>query len=387
MCLPTEESRLNPSVLHVYKTYFPDPPGGMQQAIRQVTLSTTAEGLKNTIFTLSPQPVPSLLVQPEAQIFRSRSWLAPASCDIGGTAAFADFSRLARDSDILHYYFPWPFADVLDAAINSSRPAVLTYVSDVVRQRVLGAAYRPLMWRTLRKMRVIVASSSAYVNSSSILSPPEIRAKVRVIPFGIEENSYPKHGDDSIIQRLGLESGEPFFLFVGVLRYYKGLPFLVRAAKNIGARIIVAGTGPEGAKLHSLVTEMALKNVVFAGQVTEAEKISLIRQCRAVILPSHLRSEAYGMVLVEAAMLGRPLISCEIGTGTSYINLHEKTGLVVAPGAPEKLKEAMNILLKDDHLAARMGAAARERYEQNFSGTALGRAYAALFREVAQANC
>ena len=132
---------------------------------------------------------------------------------------------------------------------------------------------------------------------------------------------------------------------------------------------------------------MALKNVVFAGQVTEAEKISLIRQCRAVILPSHLRSEAYGMVLVEAAMLGRPLISCEIGTGTSYINLHEKTGLVVAPGAPEKLKEAMNILLKDDHLAARMGAAARERYEQNFSGTALGRAYAALFREVAQANC
>ncbi len=90
------------------------------------------------------------------------------------------------------------------------------------------------------------------------------------------------------------------------------------------------------------------------------------------------------MVLVEAAMFGRPLISCEIGTGTSYVNAHEETGFVVAPESPSELRRAMNNLLADDNLAVTMGNAARSRYERLFSGPALGRAYVALFREVAE---
>ena len=88
------------------------------------------------------------------------------------------------------------------------------------------------------------------------------------------------------------------------------------------------------------------------------------------------------MVLVEASMFARPLISCEIGTGTSYVNEHENTGFVVQPEDPLSLARAMNSLLVDDALAHRMGAAARMRYEQLFSGVALGNAYAALYRDV-----
>ena len=375
---------MNPSVLHVYQTYFPDPPGGLQEAIRQIALSTGIQGVKNTIFTLSPQPEPSILLRPEARVVRSRSWAAPASCYLGGPAAFKTFSRLAREADVLHYLFPWPFADVLHEAVRPNRPAVLTYVSDVVRQRWLGAAYAPLMWRTLRQMRVIVANCPAYARTSPVLSHPDIRNKVRVIPLGIEESSYPKDGDEAIFKRLGLNAAEPFFLFIGVLRYYKGAQFLVQAAKTLGAKVVIAGTGPEGTSLQSLAAEIGADNVVFAGQVTDAEKVALLKRCRALVLPSHLRSEAYGMVLVEAAMFGRPLISCEIGTGTSYVNAHEETGFVVTPESPEELMRAMNLLLADDDLAATMGSAARARYERLFSGPALGRAYAALFREVAE---
>ena len=89
------------------------------------------------------------------------------------------------------------------------------------------------------------------------------------------------------------------------------------------------------------------------------------------------------MVLLEASMFGRPLISCEIGTGTSYVNAHEETGFVVEPQSPAALALAMNTLLNDDALSARMGEAARSRYEKLFSGPALGRAYADLFREIA----
>ena len=374
---------MNPAVLHVYRTYFPDPPGGLQEAIRQIAFAVDGQGLSNTIFTLSQNPQPSILLRPEARVVRSRSWAAPASCDLGGISAFTTFSRLASESDVLHYLFPWPFVDVLHAAMRPDRPAVMTYISDVVRQRWLGAAYAPLMWRTLRQMRVIVANSPAYASTSPVLSHPDIRDKVRVIPLGIEESSYSKDGDEAIFKRLGIGPDEPYFLFIGVLRYYKGAHFLVHASKNFGAKVVIAGSGPEGVTLHALATEIGAKNVIFAGQITDAEKVALLKHCRALVLPSHLRSEAYGMVLVEAAMFGRALISCEIGTGTSYVNAHEETGFVVAPELPERLTWAMNMLLADDQLAVEMGRSARARYDLLFSGPALGLAYANLFREVA----
>jgi len=370
------------SVLHVYRTYFPDPPGGLQEAIRQIARATSAQGVENTIFTLSPQPEPPVLQQPEARVVRSRSWAAPASCDLGGLQAFTRFADLARETDVLHYLFPWPFADVLHNIIRPDRPAVLTYISDVIRQRRLGTVYAPLMWRMLRQMRVIVANSPAYAQTSPILTHPDIRDKVHVIPLGVDENSYPVAGDNAVFTRLGMSDKEPYFLFLGVLRYYKGLQFLLQAAKKMNARIVIAGSGPEGANLQSQVTAMALNNIVFAGQVTDAEKVALLKHCRALVLPSHLRSEAFGMVLVEASMFAKPMVCCELGTGTSFVNKQGETGWVVPPGSSEHLERALNTLLEDESLANSMGIAARQRYEKLFSSDALGRAYAELYKSV-----
>lgn len=374
---------MKPSVVHVYRTYFPDPPGGLQEAIRQTMLATQAEGIRNTLFTLSPQPHPYDLTLPEGQVVRRRSWAAPASCDLGGVAAFRTFSRLAHQADVLHLFHPWPFADLLYAVTRPDTPTMMTYISDVVRQKWLGAAYAPLMWRTLSRMKIVVANAPAYARTSPVLSHPAVRDKVRVIPLGIDEASYPAAGDDGIFTRLGVEPAEPYFLFIGVLRYYKGLDFLIRAARGVSARIIIAGDGPEGGRLQALVKECQADNVLFAGRVTDAEKVALLKRCRALVLPSHLRSEAYGMVLVEAAMFGRPQISCEIGTGTSFVNAHEETGLVVPPESPVALTQAMQTLLTEDRLVAQYGAGARARYERLFSGPALGKAYAAAFRELA----
>lgn len=370
-------------VLHVYRTYFPDPPGGLQEAIRQIALATGKEQVRNTVFTLTPNLDTQVVERPEARVVRCRSWAAPASCDLGGYAALQTYRRLARSADMVDYHFPWPFADLLCLAGGRSTPSVLTYHSDVVRQRVLGLAYRPLMVHTLKAMSAVVATSPAYAQTSPVLSDPAVRHKVRVIPLGIDEASYPAEGDETIFARLGLQPGEPYFLFIGVLRYYKGAHYLIEAARSTGARVVLAGSGPEGERLSALAADRAAGKVIFAGQIDDREKVALLRRCTALVLPSHLRSEAFGMVLVEAAMFGRPLVSCEIGTGTSFVNAHEETGFVVPPAQPSALAAAMNMLLGDAALAARMGAAARRRYELMFSGPALGRAYAELFREVA----
>lgn len=368
-------------VLHVYRTYFPDPPGGLQEAIRQICISTQAFGVRNTIFTLSLDPSLKVIDRPEARVVRCRSWAAPASCDLGGLDAIWTFRQLAKDADVIHYLFPWPYGDVL-RLFAPNKPSVLTYISDIVRQRWLGVVYAPFMWQTLRSMDAIVSNAPAYAAGSDVLSDASIQQRVRQIPLGIDEASRTRRGDDGIFQRLGLNRQEPFFLFVGVLRYYKGLHTLLDAAATVDAKILIAGSGPEMDTLQQKVYQLGLTNVVFAGQVSDAEKDSLLQHCHALILPSHLRSEAYGMVLVEAAMHGKPMISCEIGTGTSFVNLNGETGFVVPPGSPADLSAAMNRLLEDRALAEELGRAARLRYETHFSGVALGKAYAQLFRDV-----
>nr|WP_232371053.1 glycosyltransferase [Desulfogranum marinum] len=234
----------------------------------------------------------------------------------------------------------------------------------------------------LKKVSAIVAIAPSYIETSPVLSHPSVRDKVRVIPLGIDERSYPVNGEEHILERLGLEGAQDYFLFIGVLRYYKGLHFLLEAAKKVRSQIVIAGTGPEEKRLKEQCEDLRLKNVIFAGQVSNSEKVALLKKCRALVLPSHLRSEAFGMVLVEASMFSKPLISCEIGTGTSFINSHEETGFVVPPQSPDALSRAMNTLLYDNDLALKMGASARVRYEQLFSGEALGKAYAQLFNEV-----
>lgn len=369
-------------VLHVYRTYFPDPPGGLQEAIRQIALASAAQGVEPRIFTLSPNSHPAKFDRPEARVIRCRSWAAPASCDLGGLGAFRQFAELVEWADVIHYHFPWPFADLLHLVVRPQVPAVMTYHSDIVRQRWLGRAYAPLMQGMLRGMRAIVATSPPYAQTSPVLSDAAHRDRVRVIPLGIDEGSYTQRGDDGVLQRLGLENGEPFFLFIGVLRYYKGLHTLVQAAANVNAKVVIAGMGPEHAALQAQVRQLGLQNVVFAGQVSDAEKVALLQRCRALVLPSHLRSEAYGMVLVEASIFGKPMVSCEIGTGTSFVNLEGETGFVVPPESPRALAHAMNALLGDGALAEKFGRAARRRYEALFSGPALGKAYAQLYQGV-----
>lgn len=373
-------------VLHVYRTYFPDPPGGLQEAIRQICLSTKALGCENSVFALSAQPAPTVVNRPEARVVRSRSWAAPASCDLGWVASIREFSEQASWADVIHYHFPWPFLDLLDLSVRPKKPKVMTYHSDIVRQRLINGIYRPLMIRTLREMDAVVATSSAYAETSGPLSKSVPAGTLRVIPLGIEESSYPPYGDDAILRRLGLFESEPYFLFIGVLRYYKGLHTMLEAAREVNVKVVIAGSGPEGEALRDQAQRLGLRNVIFAGQVTDEEKVALLESCYGLLLPSHLRSEAYGMVLVEASMYGKPMVSCEIGTGTSFVNEDNETGYVIPPEKPFALADAMNKLLIDPQQADSMGKRARNRYERLFSGVALGKAYADLYENVIESH-
>ncbi len=112
-------------------------------------------------------------------------------------------------------------------------------------------------------------------------------------------------------------AGEKFFLFVGNLRYYKGLHVLLDALEGTPFRAVLSGPAHEQ-ELRRQAARLNLTQVDFVGPVGDEDKVALLTLCRALTFPSHLRSEAFGISLLEGAMFGKPMISTEIGTGTSY---------------------------------------------------------------------
>jgi rhamnosyl/mannosyltransferase len=283
-----------------------------------------------------------------------------------------------KQTDLIHYHYPWPFGDLLHLISGQSKPAVLTYHSDIVRQRFLMHVYKPLLRRFFANVRAIVPTSPNYLQSSLLLQ--EYRDKTTVIPIGLNEESYPQPAPERS-RYWQKELGQDFFLFVGVLRYYKGLHILLDACVNNDNRVVIVGAGPVEADLKRQALQLGLTNVTFLGAVSDEDKVALLKLCRCVIFPSHLRSEAFGVTLLEGAMYGKPLISSEIGTGSSYVNIDGVTGFVVPPNDSAALRDAMQ-RIRTDAVVADMGCRARERFETLFTADKMAQSYVDLYRQV-----
>ena len=366
-------------VLHVYRTFFPDTQGGLEEVIRQICNGTTALGAQNTVFTTTKDPNAERHLEISGTtVVRVPETFEIASCNVA-LRSRAEFSKQVEETDIIHYHFPWPFADVLDRLTKPNKPSLVTYHSDIVRQKLLLRLYTPLMKRFLEAQDRIVCTSPNYFATSSTLSPLE--SKVDIIPIGLDRSIYPQITPE-LLNKMKAEYGSQFFLFVGVLRYYKGLHILLEAIKNAPYKVVIVGSGPTEKQLKEQAESLQLTNVVFAGHVSDEEKVALFELSRGIVFPSYLRSEAFGVTLLEGAMHSKPLISTEVGSGTSHVNVHEKTGLVVAPGSPSALRRAMDQLYDRPDMAKLMGQRARERFDMLFTGQLMARRYFELYQSL-----
>lgn len=365
-------------ILHFYKTYYPDSIGGVEQVIFQLASSSANLGIETTVLSLSPHKVDRVTKVGEHDVYRCHRNFQLASTDFS-LSAFWRFKELAKKADLIHYHFPWPFMDLLHLVTNHKKPSVVTYHSDIVKQKTLLKLYRPLMNRFLNSVDAIVATSPNYRVTSDVLQ--RYQNKVEVIPIGLDPNLYlyPNIGKvNDWRERLGGK----FFLFVGVLRYYKGLNILLDALALGDFPTVIVGAGPIENELKEKALALGLKNVIFLGQISEEDKVAILSLSYAMVFPSHLRSEAFGISLLEGAMFGKPLISSEIGTGTSFINSDQETGIVVPPSSSKDLHAAMTYLWNHPEVAKRMGARAAERFMALFTADKMGQSYLDLYRRL-----
>lgn len=365
-------------VLHFYKSALPDSVGGVAQVIHQIAAGTSCFGVRNEVLSLASEGSDQPREMNGYLGYRAKLDFEIASTGFSASA-FGLFARLSRQADLIHYHFPWPFMDLVHFLTRVRKPTVVTYHSDIVRQKKLLGLYRPLRREFLADVDRIVATSPNYCDTSDVLE--QYRKKVSVIPIGLDKAGYPQPSAEKI--RYWRERfGPKFFLFVGVLRYYKGLHTLLAAAKGTDFPIVIVGTGPVERELRDQAARLELGNVHFLGYQPEEDKVALLQLSHAIVFPSNLRSEAFGISLLEGAMYGKPLISNEIGTGTSFVNLAGETGSVVPPDDPPALRAAMQHLWCNADEAAAMGRRAEQRYWQLFTAGRMAERYAALYNEL-----
>jgi glycosyltransferase involved in cell wall biosynthesis len=371
-------SAVTMKVLHVYRTYFPDTQGGVQETVRQISLGTTSLGVSNKIYTPSTNPNPAVLEHPEGDVHRVKLNFEVASCGFCITG-IPDFKELANWADIVHYHFPWPFADALHFLGNVKKPTLVTYHSDVVRQKALLKLYSPLMNRFLKSAGRIICTSPNYANSSKVLE--KLHKPFGTIPIGLNRDFYPEVEQADVDRNRELY-GEDFFLFVGLFRYYKGLDTLIEAARLTSKKIIIVGEGPLEKELKQKVTDYELSNVVFTGYLPDNDKVALLKLARALVLPANSRAEAFGVCLLEASMMAKPMITAEIETGTSYVNIDGETGYVVEPNNASHLAQSMDKLGDNPALAEQLGKNALARFELLFTSQKMAEAYYREYEEL-----
>ena len=365
-------------VLHFYKTSFPDSMGGVEQVINQIARGANKYGIQTDVLSLSPKRSHAAFEMDGYQVHRSKLNIEIASNSFS-ISAFGRFMKLAKQADVIHYHFPWPFMDLVHMLTRIKKPSLVTYHSDIVRQKYLLKIYQPLMNSFLKDMNCIVATSPNYLATSDTLF--KNKEKVKLITYGLDKATYPVPSAEKLAF-WGEKFGTKFFLFVGVLRYYKGLHILLEAAKGSKYPIVIVGAGPIEAELKQQAEEAGLSNIHFLGFLSDVDKVALLTLCYAVLFPSHLRSEAFGISLLEGAMYGKPLISSEIGTGTSFINISNETGIVVPPSDPVALLQAMQTLWQNPELAAEMGRKAEQRYWELFTADKMVASYVDLYKEL-----
>ena len=360
-------------ILHVYKDFDPPVSGGIE---RHMALTCRFQGQWAEVEALTcGRRVGSRRVNRDGtDVTEVGEWGRIQGAPF--SVLFPWYLRRAQ-VDVVVVHAPNPTAELSCLLARHPGLLVVRYHSDVVRQARAMLIYRPFQQRFLRRADLILPTSEIYRDSSETLAP--FLEKCRVVPLGIVPTDFAPPAPEAI-PALKAHYGGPFVLFTGRHRYYKGLSWLIEAAKDIDAPLVIAGDGPEREGVEKLARSLGVP-VHFPGHLDHADLVAHLHACELLVFPSVARSEAFGMSIMEAHCCGKPVVATTLGTGVEFINQHGKTGLNVAPRDGKALAAAVNRLLDDPAERIAMGSYAATRIRSEFNAETLARQEFDLYRE------
>jgi len=359
-------------VLQLNKRYFPAI-GGIERVAQQIA-EGLAEDTRMSVLVCSEDRHYSRKTEHGVDIIRLPKLFQMGSLPVS-LGLNITLRRMCKELDIIHLHMPFPLGDVACLLSGFKGKIVLWWHSDIVRQKKLMRLYKPVMLKMLKRADAIVVATEGHIKYSSYLGP--FKDKCVVIPFGVDkamEEAADRYVEENHAEEV-INIASPkekkrylTFLFVGRLVYYKGCDVLLKAfARVTGAELVMVGSGALEDECKKLAGELGIKErVCFAGEVSEGELQKHMAECDVFVLPSVVKSEAFGLVQIEAMAFGKPVINTNLPSGVPYVSIHGETGLTVGPENAEQLAEAMQWMVDHEEERLSMGKKARERMKAEY---------------------
>ncbi len=364
---PVSRATLPRSVIHLSKFYYPSR-GGIETSVRSLAQAQAALGCSVKVICMDhEQNRPTHTVTDGSiEVVRLRRIKSFAKLDL-----LTDLppTLVNCNADLIHLHTPNPSMILALSLANDSRPLIITHHSDVIKQRVRKFLFRPFEKACYARARLILATSSPYISGSSLLQ--QCGDRVSTLPLGIDLQDYLKPSEAVEKQALEIQQkySGPIWFAIGRLVYYKGFETAIRALQHVPGTLLIAGTGPEFDPLNQLVRSLTLQDRVhFLGALPEqSDVIAYYKAAHALWFPSNERSEAFGLVQVEAMASGCPVINTSIpGSGVAWVSKHEETGLTVPCNDSLAFAAAAKRILEESGLRERLVKAGRTRAVTEF---------------------
>lgn len=358
-------------VIHIGKYYYPDK-GGIESVTKSLSEGINGHQFSVSVLCFSRLSRDSSECINGVIVHRRFAPIEMISQPLSKNY-FLDAIRFARTADIVHFHAPNVLGALAVNLMNTSIPVIVHWHSDIVNKGFVAYILRPIEYLLLQRARVIVCTSWEYAKASNQLR--SYINKVRVVPIGVKDVSQSQRAsralDLSLQSNLSRVRGRKIILSVGRLVKYKGFQNLIKAAKLIhnDAVCVIVGKGPEYDYLANLILKEGVGDkVLILGELSNEDLHELYSIAHLFCLPSIDRSEAFGVVIIEAFSYSLPVVATKIdGSGVPWVNQDCVTGYNVEANSFEAISTACNRLLEDSTLRNFMATNARRRYETTFS--------------------
>ena len=304
-------------------------------------------------------------MNPHAKLIECHSWGKTAATMIA-PSMITTFRRICCNYDIVHVHHPDPMAAVTLWLSGYKGKVVLHWHSDILKQRILLKLYRPLQDWLLRRADLIIGTSPVYLKESPFLK--HVQDKTICLPIGVSAIV----PDEAAVEKLGQRYGGKKIVFsLGRLVPYKGFTHLIDAARYLSNDyvVLIGGTGTLRKKLEKKIHRLGLENkVMLLGRIPKNELPAYYGASKVFCLPSVQKTEAFGIVQIEAMSCGKPVVATRIPhSGVAWVNQHGVSGLNVTPGNARELAQAIQHIADDDAVYEQYAVSAKNRYHDLFT--------------------
>lgn len=355
-------------ILHLGK--FDGDIGGIERHLRAL-LGAMPDSVKVVNLVANQRPI--------TDQHRDRDYLTVRAASHGTLASVAlapSMPALARALhrehrfDIVHLHFPDPLGQLVAMALPRSVRRVISWHSDVIKQRWALALYAPFQRSFVSDADALIGATPQHFSSSTQI-PPVHGTQIReVIPYGFDPAPFASTSATRAkqVELASQRSARPLIFTLGRHVYYKGFDVLIRSLREVDADLWIGGRGPLTDSLRRIAQEFRVADHVrFLGFIPDHELVAYYDACDVFCLPSTERAEQFGLVQLEAMHCGKPVVATRLGTGVEYVTIDGSTGFLVAPNDPIELAAALRTLLADADMRQQFGEAGKRRVQEVFS--------------------